>query len=78
MALGNLLENYGMTCPDCETEMRVIKLIDRMGDDGHAEIGYAAGDAERGWFFGRYPEKGQVSAKMCPTCGRIILHGSTS
>ena len=63
---------------DCETEMRAIKLIDRMGESGHAEIGYAAGDAERGWFLGLYPEKGRLAAKMCPSCGRIILHGEAS
>lgn len=62
-------------CPDCHCEMRPIKLIDRGDCDVHQQLGYAAGEAERGWFLGRYPEEGKVAARMCPSCGKIVLHG---
>lgn len=70
------MTNKTTTCPDCKSEMRPIKLVDSTGEHhSHQQLGYAAGEAERSWFFGRYPEEGKVAAKMCPSCGRIILHG---
>ena len=67
------------TCPDCESEMHPIKLIDSTGEyHSHQELGYAAAEAERGWFFGRYSEEGKVAARMCPSCGRIVLHAESS
>ena len=65
-------------CPDCQSEMRPIKLIDSTGKyHSHRQLGYAAGEAERGWFLGRYPEEGKVAARMCPSCGRIVLHAES-
>jgi hypothetical protein len=67
------------TCPDCQTQMYPIKLIDSTGEYyTHELLGYAAGEAERSWFLGRYKEAGKVAAKMCPDCGRIILHAVPS
>ena len=65
-------------CPDRQTQMHPIKLIDRTGEGEHTEVGYASGDAERGWFFGTYSELGKIQATMCPSCGRIIFHGDAS
>jgi hypothetical protein len=65
------------TCPDCQTQMRPIKLIDSAYDT-HELLGYAAGEAERSWFLGKYKEAGKVAARMCPACGRIILHAVPS
>ena len=62
-------------CPECESEMQPIKLIDCVVA-GSQELGYSAHDAERDWFTGYYPEAGKVSAMMCPQCGRIILRAA--
>jgi len=61
-------------CPDCETEMQVIKLIDNTAL-GHTEIAYAAGDAKPDKWMAQYPKKGNLVAKMCPLCGRVLLFG---
>lgn len=61
-------------CPECESELQPIKLIDcRDINEPSQELGYAAHDAQPSWFVGRYPEAGKVSGMMCPQCGRIIL-----
>jgi hypothetical protein len=61
------------TCPDCDTPLQAIKLIERsMGPD--RELEYAAGDARPGWLLGQFPVAGKVGARMCPCCGRIVLH----
>ena len=64
------------SCPDCQGELRTIRLIDHSGQNhSHQELTYAQGDAERGWFFGRFEEAGKVVALMCCSCGRILLYG---
>ena len=62
------------TCPDCETPLQEIKLIDHSVEPDRP-LEYAAGDAHRGFFLGRFPVAGTVRARMCPACGRIVLHG---
>jgi len=62
------------TCPDCESEMYPIKLIDSTGQGGDRALGYAAGDAEQSRWLRVFPIEGKVGARMCPTCGRIVLH----
>jgi predicted RNA-binding Zn-ribbon protein involved in translation (DUF1610 family) len=66
-------------CPDCQTAMVVIKLIDAGKTTGlelpHRELQYAAGDAAPSGWTGRFPIAGVVRARMCPECGRITLHG---
>jgi hypothetical protein len=64
------------TCPDCQAEMQAIRLFDRAGEGAaHLPLSYAAGDAKQSWFFGRFEIAGTITARMCPVCGRIILHG---
>lgn len=66
-------------CPDCQREMRPIKLIDSTQENPkHQQLTYAAGDAEQSWFLGKYKVAGKVEARMCPDCGRIILHAVPS
>jgi len=70
-------------CPDCQCEMQPIKLLDAtypgFGDKGagHVETAYAAADATAKGFTHSIPKAGTVKAKICPTCGRILLHGSS-
>jgi hypothetical protein len=66
------------TCPECESEMHPIKLIDSHSSGEHVQPRYAAGDAERGMFLGRYPVEGKVEALMCSSCGRILLYGEST
>ena len=62
-------------CPDCHTEMRPIKLIDSTGENPmHQQLTYAVADSEQSWFLGKFKVAGKVAARMCPACGRIILH----
>lgn len=63
-------------CPDCEGRLQPIRLIERAGEgNAHYELSYAAADAERSWFRGRYDLAGKVAARMCVNCGRILLYG---
>ena len=70
------------TCPDCEIELQLIKLLDAtnlgMSSEGigHVEQAYAAANAEASWYTKSVPKAGKVQAKICPQCGRIILFGS--
>ena len=62
-------------CPDCGSKLERIKLIDDGGEAGQREQRYAAADSSRGFLFGRIKTEGVVTARMCTTCGRIVLHG---
>ena len=67
-------------CPDCTFTMRSIKLFGRgfgtfMAQD--AALYYAAGDADRGSWSGRYSIAGGVKAYLCQKCGRILLYGQS-
>jgi hypothetical protein len=68
-------------CPDCETALQPIKLIDAtslgMGSDGiaHVEMSYATPEAEPSFFLGKIQRQGTVKGFICPTCGRILLYG---
>jgi hypothetical protein len=67
------------TCPDCESPLRPIKLLDATetgwSDHGsqHVELSYAAPKSEGNFFTGTIPKAGTVKAKVCPDCGRILL-----
>jgi hypothetical protein len=54
--------------------MQEIKLIDHSVEPDR-QLEYAAGDAHVGFFLGRFTVAGTVRARMCPACGRIVLHG---
>ena len=61
--------------------MASIKLIDAtqpgFDRDGaqHRTLSYAAADAERSSFLGKYPVQGEVAALLCLDCGSIALFG---
>jgi hypothetical protein len=74
------MEPAARTCPDCQTPMRPIKMIDATeramgGGAFRVELTYAADDAEPG-FFGGIPPEGKVRGSICPQCGQILLYGS--
>ena len=77
------MSNKRTNCPDCEVELRPIKLLDAtnqgMGSEGvgHVEQAYAAENAQASWYTQTVPKSGTVKAKICPECGRIILFGSS-
>lgn len=60
-------------CPDCQTTLQAIKLIDRSNEPDR-EPCYTAADAQRKWYTGHFPVAGKVKASMCPSCGMILLH----
>jgi hypothetical protein len=60
------------TCPECYSLLQPIKLVDHSNEPDR-ELEYAAGDAQRRWFLGQFPIAGKVRARMCPSCGRIVL-----
>ena len=61
--------------------MYPIKLLDAtnlgLGTEGigHVEQAYAAENAEASWYTKTVPKAGNVKARICSQCGRIILHG---
>ena len=71
-------------CPDCNTEMQPIKLLDAtdsgMGGQGisHTELSYAAPDSVASFFTRTVPRLGTVQARICPNCARILLYGKPS
>ena len=68
-------------CSHCGGGLASIKLIDAtqpgFDRDGaqHRTLSYAAADAERSFFSGKYPVQGEVAALMCVDCGSIVLFG---
>jgi hypothetical protein len=70
-----------MTCPECETGMQPIKLVDATdrnfvsGGSGHVELAYSAPDAKASFFTATIPMLGTVKGMICPQCGRIVLRG---
>lgn len=68
-------------CPECQTAMQPIKLIDATdpglgrGGVGHVELSYAAPEAEPSFFLGAIQRQGIVKGFICPACGRITLYG---
>ncbi len=77
------MSNQRTNCPDCEAELRPIKLLDATNQGmssegtGHVEQAYAVENARASWFTQSVPKTGTVKAKICPGCGRIILFGSS-
>jgi hypothetical protein len=78
------MENTLSKCPDCESSLQPIKLIDatqKMGDQEgrqHVELSYAASDAKPSFFSGKISRLGVVRARICPSCGRILLYGEAT
>lgn len=64
------------TCPDCQSEMRPIKLINQDSGGCHGKVQYTSAEAKKGWCF--YPVAGNVGGMMCSSCGRIVLYGEPS
>lgn len=73
--------NNTRSCPDCNTGMQPIKLIDATarsvgrGALDHVELAYAAPDAQASFFLRKVPALGTVKGSICPECGRIVLYG---
>ena len=69
-----------LNCPDCETELQPIKIIDATmpGCHGegvaHVELSYSSPDAKPSFFLHEIEREGKVRARMCPKCGRILLY----
>ena len=62
-------------CPECDSPTRSIKIVDQAGEAGHSELHYAAVGAQKSMILGRFELAGAVTAKMCTSCGRILLYG---
>ncbi len=61
-------------CPDCSRQMTGIRMIDKAYRPLHGTLNYAAGDAKRGVWLGRFPIEGQIEGLMCEECGRVLLY----
>ena len=62
------------TCPECSRSLREITIIDRAYRPVHQTVEYAAGDAERGVWLGRFPIEGRILGFVCDQCGRVLLY----
>ena len=72
-------------CPDCQSTLQPINLIDATAGPGwdqegiqHIELAYAAPDATRSFFRGKIQRQGVVKGLICPACGRILYGDRTS
>lgn len=71
------------SCPECNTGMQPIKIIDATernfvsgeGGSRHVELEYAAPDAKASFFTRTIPALGTVKGLICPECGLIVLRG---
>lgn len=63
-------------CVECGGETRPIRLLDQGEARSHFDPEYAAPDADRGFWTGRYPVQGRVLARLCGGCGRIALYAA--
>ena len=61
-------------CPECECPLKGIRIIDKAYRPMHASLEYAAGDAERGVWMGRFPIEGEIEGYLCDKCGRVLLY----
>lgn len=66
------------TCPECNSQMGSIAIIDRSRIDNFLSVdgllSYAAPDAKPGYWSGAIPAEGVVDAYACTSCGRIVLY----
>ena len=67
------------TCPECETELFAVKVIDATHSlpttgGAHVELAYAAVDAKPSFFMKAIPKDGTLRAMLCPECGRALLY----
>jgi hypothetical protein len=69
-------------CPECETELQPIKIIDATSpgpsDKGiaHVELSYSSPDAKPSFFSHAIKREGTLKATMCPNCGRVLLYAN--
>jgi len=62
------------TCPECNAELELIQIVLRNPVGDHAgEMQYAAANARRSPWNGKYPTAGPVHALGCPECGRVLF-----
>ncbi len=68
------------TCPDCQGELKPIKLIGRGWENPISKIAadsdlgyYVEAETERSDFSGMYKAKGEIDSYLCSACGRIFL-----
>lgn len=65
-------------CPECQSKMRNISIIDRSRLNEFRSIDsvltYATPDAKPGFWTGSIPAEGVVAAYACTQCGRIALY----
>ncbi len=64
------------TCPDCDSKLTDIQIIDNDGPHGQAILEYTVGEAQPSMWTGRFPIAGKVNAMMCDQCGRVLLYAS--
>ncbi len=72
------------SCPECETEMRPVKLLDATHSrpvktgGAHVEFSYAAPDSKPSFWMKAIPREGTIMAMLCPGCGRTLLYARPS
>ena len=60
-------------CPDCQSNLAPVHMVDRGDGDAHHEMMYASTEPQ-GWFVS-YLFEGLIKGFMCGVCGRILLYG---
>lgn len=61
-------------CPDCDSAMTEIRVIDKAYHPSQTALEYAAGDAKRGKWLGNFAIAGEIKSFMCDKCGRVLLY----
>jgi hypothetical protein len=70
-------------CPDCRSPLKPVRIVDATGRGmgagiSHVELSYASVMSTQSQLSGTVSISGVVRAKLCETCGRIILYGTTT
>lgn len=58
------------SCIECGGATYPIRVVEQ-DHKYHDTLKYAAIDAHRSWFIGRYPVEGHLAAELCESCGRV-------
>lgn len=62
-------------CPDCGAPLHAIRLIETVGyATQHYDLRYAALDARKSAWTGKFPIEGRIRGLLCDACGRVALY----
>jgi len=66
------------SCPDCAVPLDPIKLLDMNYKSQVPALHYTSMETKPSLWDGAHRPVYQLTALMCPECGRVLLYGATA